>query len=122
MKVIPTGVSPNGTRHYEVSGLPGAPKEIPAIKKRASSSWSMTRSGKSMIPPRPPKTGEAITVDAEIGSIRVRVTKVRDDKAMIGTVEILNTPSGTALNIHGIRHKDLVIVRSMDFVTLVHTD
>ena len=82
----------------------------------------MTRSGKSMIPPRPPKAGEAITVDTDTGSMRVRVTKVRDDKTMIGTVEILITPGGTALDIHGIRHKDSVIVRSMDFVTLVNTD
>src|SRR5712691_64568 len=29
MKVQPTGVSRDGTRHYEVSGIPGAQKEVP---------------------------------------------------------------------------------------------
>jgi hypothetical protein len=120
MKIKPTGVSADGTRHYEISGIPGAPKEIPGIRKRPTPQWSMSGCGKPFIPPRPPKVGEAITVDTDAGRIRMRVTKVRDDKAMIGAVEILDTPSGTALDIHGVRHKDSVVVRDMDFVQIVH--
>ena len=122
LKLRPTGVSPDGTRHYEIGGIPGAPKEIPGIEKREARDWGMTARGPNLIPPRPPQVGEAITVTTDRGGIRIRVAQVRDDGAMIGTVEILNTPSGTALDIYGIQHRNSVIVRGMDFVTLVHTD
>ena len=122
MKIEATGVSPDGTRNYKITGIPGAPKEIPGIKKNTPPNWGMARSGKTSIPQRPPKAGEAITVNTDAGSIRVRVTNVQADGLMIGAVEILNTPSGTALDIHGIRHKDSVIVHGMDFVALVHAD
>ena len=122
MKVVPTGVSQDGTRHYEVTGLLGAPKEIPGIQQRDSASWSMAGRGPDLIHPRPPREGEAITVITNGGSIRIRVSKVRDDGAMIGGVEILNTPSGMARDIHGIRYRDSVIVRGMPFVNIVHTD
>jgi len=95
--------------------------DIPGIKKRTGV-LTMTGSGKRFIAPRPAKPGEAITVETDAGGISIRVTKVKDDGAMIGTVEILHTPSGTALDIHGILHKDSVIVRGMDFVQIVDTD
>jgi len=122
LKLKPTGVSANGKRHYEIGGLPGAPKEIPSIRKRQLPVPMMSGYGPDLIAPRPPVVGEAITVTTDAGSIRIRVGKVRDDGAMIGTVEILNTPRGTAMDIQGIKHGDPVIVRGMDFVTLVHTD
>ena len=99
----------------------GARKDIPGIKKRTGV-LTMAGSGKRFIAPRPPKPGEAITIETDAGGIGIRVTKVKDDGAMIGTVEILRTPSGTALDIHGIQHKDSVIVRGMDFVQIVDTD
>src|SRR6267378_1993320 len=121
MKIRPAGVSNDGTRNYELTGWPGAPKDIPGIKKRTGV-LTMTGSGAPLIHQRPPRLGEAVTVETDAGGIRLRVKKIRDDSAMIGTVEILNTPSGTALDINGIRHQDSVIVRAMDFVQVVHTD
>jgi len=122
LKLRATGVSADGARHYEITGLPGASKEIPGINRREGHRWGMTSRGPRLVDPRPPEVGEAITVTTDAGSIRIRVGNVRDDGAMIGTVEILNTPSGTARDIHGITYKDSVIVRGMDFVTLVYTD
>ena len=60
-------------------------------------------------------------MNTDAGSIRLKVKTIRADGAMIGVVEILNTNSGKKLDINGIRHGDSVIVRGMDFVTLVHT-
>jgi len=122
LKVVPPGIAPDGERHYEVSGLPGAPKEIPGIMSNTPHSWEMTGSGSHLIPLRKPKVGEGITVNTDAGSIRLRVKTIREDGAMIGTVETLNTDRGTALVINGIRHKDSVIVRAMDFVSIVHTE
>lgn len=61
-------------------------------------------------------------MDTDAGSIRARLTNIHGNGDMIGTVETLNPPSGTDLEIHGIRHNDSVIVHGMDFVNLVHTD
>ncbi|HXM83631.1 MAG TPA: hypothetical protein VN929_17095 [Burkholderiales bacterium] len=121
MKLRPTGVTSDGTRHWDISGLPGGPKDILGIKKRVGI-LSMTGSGRPFISPRPAKLGEAVTVETDAGVIRIRIAKVRDDGWMMGTVELFNTPSGTALDIHGIRHKDSVLVPGMDFVQIVHTD
>jgi hypothetical protein len=121
MQIKPIGVS-DGKSHFEITDIPGGPKDIPGIERRETRDWGMTARGPNLIPPRPPQVGEAITVTTEQGSIRIRVAQVRDDGAMIGAVEILNTPSGTTRDIYGIQHRDSVIVRGMDFVTLVHTD
>jgi hypothetical protein len=121
LKVVPTRVSSDGTRRYEVSGLPGAPKEIPGIISNTPHHWGMTGSGSPTITNRKPRVGEGISVNTDAGSIRLKVKTIRADGAMIGVVEILNTNSGKKLDINGIRHGDSVIVRGMDFVTLVHT-
>jgi len=121
-KLIPTDVGTNGTRYYEVSGLPGAPKEIPGIIRNVSRDWSVVGSDTKRIPQRPPKVGEAITVRTNAGSIRVRINKIRVDGAIMGVVDILNPIRERDTVINGIGNSDSVIVRGMDYVILVHTE
>ncbi|WP_449413182.1 hypothetical protein [Pandoraea soli] len=120
MKIIPTGVSDDGTRHYEISSIPGAPKEIPCLEPRTHSNPSRSASGPQLADTGPVKPGYSISVKTDAGGISIRVTLVRPDGAMIGKVEKLNTPE-PLLEMHGIRHGDSVIVRSMDFVHHIDT-
>ena len=111
----------SNSRHHKITGLPSAPKEIPGLLKRDARSLVMLGGGKALHLHRAPTVGEAITVYTDLGSIRVRVEKVSEpDGAMIGTVEILNTPGGADLDSYGIKYGDSVIVHSMDFVHIVH--
>jgi hypothetical protein len=121
-RIVPKVVSLKGVQQSGAPGLLGVPKEIPGIIRYNPPNWGMAGSGTKRFPRRLPKQGEAITVNTDVGSIRVRIAKIQASRAMIGSVEILNSSSPNGVEINGIRHKDTVIVRGMDFVTLVHTD
>ena len=121
MKVIPTGVTPDGNRNYEISGLPGGPKEIPHLERRTHGEPSRSASGPQLADTGPVKSGYSISVKTDKGGISIRVDKVGRDGAMIGTVRTLDTPRPVQ-EIHGIRHGDRVIVRSTDFVHHIGTN
>ena len=121
-RIVPKVVSLKGVQQSGAPGLLGVPKEIPGIIRYNPPNWGMAGKGTKPFPRRLPRQGEAITVNTDAGSIRVRIPKIQPARAMIGSVEILNSPSPNGVEINGIRHKDTVIVRGMNFVSLVHTD
>ena len=114
-----TGVSPDGTRHYRITGLPGQPKEIPGLIRRTKREWSRSGSGPqlagTLILP-----GYAVTVQTDRGAIVVRVARGPEPLELVGKVERLDTRQPVA-DIHGIRSGDMVVVPSIAYVHHVDT-
>jgi hypothetical protein len=105
-----TGAS-NGVHHAEITGLPGAPKEL-NLKKRAAPHPFHARKGSQMSTFRDAVPGDAIWVmTMDEARLRIRVSTVRPDGAMVGTVEIVETAKPLQPT-EGVQHRDSVIVRN----------
>lgn len=121
VKLEMAGREPDGSPVLELTGLPGGAKEIPGLVPRRPHQVIARSTSGSKLAPEDLRAGYSITVRTQQAAVVIRITKVRPDDAVIGTVERLDAEPSVR-DVGGVTYGDIVIVHDRNCIHLVGTE